>query len=75
MEHNICKQLHLDCIDFYMELARRTNMPMSLNRTEHMYIVMAKVHMIFYKALCLIVLRYGYFSKVWKCSNICIAEL
>jgi hypothetical protein len=64
MEHNICIQLQLDCINFYMKFhAIRTNMPMSLNEIEYMYIVTAKMHMTFYKALCLIVLRYRYFPK------------
>jgi hypothetical protein len=54
---------------------RRTNMLMSLNRIEHMYIVTARVHMIFYMALSLIALGYRYFSKVWKCSYLCIAGL
>jgi hypothetical protein len=43
-------------------------MPMSLNGTKHMYIVTARVHMMFYEAPCLNVLRYLCFPKVWKCS-------
>jgi hypothetical protein len=35
-----------------------------LNRTEYMYIVMARVHKMFYMALSLIVLKYSYFPKV-----------
>jgi len=54
---------------------RRTNMHMSLNGMKHMYIVMAREHMMFYKALGLIVLRYGYFLKVCKCSYLYIAGL
>jgi hypothetical protein len=62
----------------YMEFhTRRTNMPMSssLNRTEYMYIVMHIVHLMFYKALCLNVLRNLCFPKVWKYSYLYIAEL
>jgi hypothetical protein len=60
----------------YMEFhTRRTNMPMSLNGTEHMYIVTARVHMMFYMTLSLIVFRYRYFPKVWKCLYLCIAGL
>jgi hypothetical protein len=51
---------------------RRINMPMSLDWTEHMYIVTASLHMIFYKEPCLIVLRYLYFLKVWKCLYLSI---
>jgi hypothetical protein len=32
-------------VEFY---ARRTYMPMSLNRTEHMYIITARLHMMIY---------------------------
>jgi hypothetical protein len=49
----------------YMEFhTRHTNMPMSLNGTEYMYIVTARVYIMVYMALRLIVLRYRYFTKV-----------
>jgi hypothetical protein len=35
---------------------------------------LARVHMMFYKALCVIVLRYLYFPKVGKCLYLCIVE-
>jgi hypothetical protein len=60
----------------YMKFhTRRSNMPMSLNETVHMYIVTARVHMMFYMTLSLIVLRYRYFPKVCKWSYLCIAGL
>jgi hypothetical protein len=61
---------------FYMEFhARCTNMSMSLNGIEYMYIVTARVHIMFYKASYLIVLGYEYFLKVWKYSYLCIDGL
>jgi hypothetical protein len=52
---------------FYMEFhARRIDMPMSLNGTGHMYMVMARVHITLHKVLYLIVLKYLYFSRVGK---------
>jgi hypothetical protein len=35
---------------------KRINMPMSLNRTEHRYIITTGLHMMIYKASCLDVL-------------------
>jgi hypothetical protein len=52
-----------------------SNMPMSLNGIEHMHIVMTGLHMMIYKASCLIMLRYLYFPKVWKCSYMGIVGL
>jgi hypothetical protein len=61
----------------YIFYARRTNVPMSssLNKTEHMCIVTDIVHMMFHKALCLNVLRYLCFPKVWKYSYLYIVGL
>jgi hypothetical protein len=50
-------------------------MPMSLNGTEHMYILTARVHMMFYMALSLFALIYRYFMMVWKCLYLKIAGL
>jgi hypothetical protein len=64
MEQNIRIQLQLDCRKCFI-----------WNFMLDVYIVTVKVHMIFYKASCLDVLRYMYFMKVWKCSYLCMAGL
>jgi hypothetical protein len=46
--------------------ARRINMPMSLNGTEHMCIIMAGLDMMIYKATCLDVLLCLYSPKLWN---------
>jgi hypothetical protein len=55
------------CDMFYYGFhARCTSMFMSLNGTKHMYIIMAGLHMMIYKALCLDVFICLCFPKVWK---------
>jgi hypothetical protein len=46
--------------------ARRTNMPKSLNVTEHMYIITVGLHMMIYKATCFDLLLCLYSVELWN---------
>jgi hypothetical protein len=46
--------------------ARYINIPISLNETEHMYIITAGLHMIIYMAYCLDVLLCLCSPKLWN---------